>query len=173
MQFCVFCGQGDFGEPDPFTRNMPGCVLRRPKRMWIWMKWFIICLIECSLGGRGSSSSTHALKGRVDARFHARFRKSCNNFFTAVRKKNTVAEKGFHSYFLWILKLQTLWGTVEPFRKVPFQNTPSQIQIKSLPTPSSFHVHTWTQSSEEGKSDLAYLISQGVCLAPWSTKAQL
>lgn len=141
MQFCVFCGQEDFGEPDPFTRNMPGCA---GQRMWIWMKWFIICLIERSLGGRGSSSSTHALKGRVDARF----RKSCNNFFTAVRKKNTVTEKGFHSYFLWILKLQTLWGTVEPFRKVLFQNTPSQIQIKSLPTPSSFHVHTWTPSSE-------------------------
>lgn len=94
--------------------------------------------------GRSSvMSSTHASAGPLDARFKYR-----NHFLGEKRKKNMVTRKGSIHGFWAFKKVQTLRWTVGPFRKVPFQNTPLQIQIKSMPSPSSFHVHTWVQSSE-------------------------
>lgn len=78
-------------------RQHASLTLHRPKRMWIWMKRFIICLIEHSLeeGSALVMSSVHASMGPVDACFNARF-KNCNNFYG--RKKEKYGhKKGFHS----------------------------------------------------------------------------
>lgn len=130
------------------------------QRMWIWMKWFIICLIEpssleegCSLLMTSMHASVRALVARLMPGLKKEEEKKSDRLEGRKKEKYGYHQKRLPFMVSQRFLKQHILSDSRAFQESALSKYAFlQIQIKSAPTPSSFHVHTWAQSSEGRRS---------------------